>query len=245
MEKIKSMPTKIGRTWLEVGYGDQVVRFAYPAFKGTHQECFEAIGKDKELRPAEGVELALLAHEAYAGKDEQWKDVKQTCFQSNYTRAPNRTFWLPKGLIKGDKSLCGVLVEKDLKRKGLSTKMEVPVDLSGWKEQNGLYVKDDSTFVPVDKYNLGEMKENDRFTRAVLGNEGVPIFIKTAKDEKLTPYNWGINVNDISEPVQRVALLYEYCGGLILGGGSGWGGGAGGRAFGVSAADEASTGKKI
>lgn len=42
-------------------YGGEEIRFAYPPVKGTHQECFEAINKDPELRPAEGLELALLA----------------------------------------------------------------------------------------------------------------------------------------------------------------------------------------
>ncbi|MDP1695329.1 MAG: hypothetical protein Q8L29_00245, partial [archaeon] len=78
MENIETMPAERGRTWLPVRNGNQVVRFSYPAFRGTHQECFEAIGKDKELKPAEGVELALLVHSAYTGKDE-WEDVKKTC----------------------------------------------------------------------------------------------------------------------------------------------------------------------
>ena len=208
-EEIKmEIETIKGRTWLQVRNGDNIVKLAYPPVAGTHQECYQAIAKDKELRAAEGVELALLTHGAYTGKDE-WKDVKQTCFQSNYTRTPNRVLWIPKDSIKGDKSLCGVLVEKDLEGKGLSTKMEVPADFSDWKEQNGIYVKGDLTFVPKDKYTLDEIKEGDGFARAILGDEGASIFVKTARDANLKPYNWGIDVSDISKPEQRVTLLFE------------------------------------
>lgn len=233
-----------GRRWLPIEYQGRVISFSYPPVKGDYQACFKAIGKDKELKPAEGIELALLTYGAYTGKDE-WKDVKKTCFQSNFTRAPNRHLWLPKGTIKEDKSLSGVLVERNLKGKGASTKMEVPSDLSKWKEQNGIYTLGDLTFVPKDMYKLGEMGENDGFARANLSEEGVPIFIKTARDAKLIPYNLGTNVNDISEPVQRVALLDECGGRLNLDGDYSWSDYSNDRAFGVFVAGEASTRKKI
>ena len=235
------MPTIGGRTWLQVRNSDNIVKLAYPPVAGTHQECYQAIAKDKELRPAEGVELALLTYNAYTGKDE-WKDVKETCFQSNYTRTPNRVLWIPKGFIKGDKSLCGVLVQKDPQGSGLSTKMEVPADFSDWKEQNGIYVKGDLTFVPKDKYALDEMKENNEFAGAILGEEGVGIFVKTAKDANLKPCNWGIDVSDISNPEQRVTLLDEYCYGLRLCGGY-CGDYRYDRAFGVFATGEANAQK--
>ena len=239
--EIETMPTIRGRTWLQIKHGDNVVRFAYPPVAGTHQECFGKIAEDNELRAAQGVELALLTHGAYTGNDE-WKDVKKTCFQSNYTRTPNRVLWIPKSFIKGDKSLSGVLVEKDSEGKGLSTKMEVPADFSDWKEQNGLYVKRDLTFVPKDKYALDEIKEDDGFARAILGDEGASIFVKTARDANLKPYNWGIDVNNISKPEQRVALLGEGSCRLALYGYF-CSDGRGIRAFGVSATGEANVQK--
>ncbi|MDP1695328.1 MAG: hypothetical protein Q8L29_00240, partial [archaeon] len=85
----------------------------------------------------------------------------------------------------------------------------------------------------------------DGFARAILSGEGVPIFIKTARDAKLTPYNWGINFNDISEPVQRVTLLLEGSWGLGLDGYGGWYDGTGCRAFGVSVAGKPVCAKKF
>jgi len=231
MENVKIMPAERGRTWLPVKCGSDIVKFAYPPVKGTHGECFEAIAKDKELKPAEGIELALLAYSAYTGKDE-WASVKQDCFRANYVRTPNRILWIPKGFIKKVKSLSGVLVERDLDGKGLSTKMKVPSDFSSWKEKDGLYINKGLTFVPKDKYNFGEMTEKDGFARAILSEEGVPIFIKIAKDAKLVPYNFGINVAEINEPAQRVALLGGLSGRLDLNGYD-WDDDTNCRAFGV------------
>jgi len=230
MGNIELLSAERKRTYLPVKYGTDIVKFAYPPVKGTHKECFETLAKDKELRPAQGIELALLTYGAYTGKDE-WASIRQDCFRSNYVRTPNRILWIPKGFINKDKSLSGVLVERDLSGKGLSTKMKVPSDFSSWKEKDGLYLYGGSVFVPADKYKLGEMTEKDGFARAILSDEGVPMFIKTAKDAKLTSYNWGLNVNELKEPIQRVALLDESSGRLGLGG-SGWGGNPDGRAFG-------------
>lgn len=238
MEKIKILPIERKRVWLPIRHGRKTIRFAYPPVEGNHRECFETLNADPEVRPAEGIELALLTHSTYTGKDE-WEEVRKSCFQSNYTRTPNRILWIPRGFIGCDKSLSGVLVEKDLNGRSLFTKTDVQtMELADWKEQDGLYKQGNLTFVPSDKYSVGKMKEDDRFVRAILGDEGISIFIKTAKDSKLVPYNWGCNVNEFEKPEQRIVALIGCYDALGLDGY--WGDNSHIRAFGVSKSGEAS-----
>lgn len=61
MKEIVISQKEIERMWLLVSYAGEETRFAYLPVRGTHQECFKAINADRELQPAEGIELALLA----------------------------------------------------------------------------------------------------------------------------------------------------------------------------------------
>ena len=89
-----------GRIWLPVQYGEAITRVAYPPVQGTYQECFQALQKDREVKAAQGLELALITFGAYTGKDAEWKNVKQSCFVGNYTRAPYRMHLIPAGHIQ-------------------------------------------------------------------------------------------------------------------------------------------------
>ncbi len=247
MKNIELMPAERGRTWLPVQYGQDRVDFSYPSVRGTHQECFEAIAKDPEITPAEGIELALLTHGAYTGKDE-WESIKQDSFINNCVRAPVRFLWLPKSSMK-DKGLSGVSVQREVKGEGLSIRMAVP-NLNDWKEENGIYFSPDrnTSFVSSDKYELGKHNQRsfakDGIARAVLSPDGAEIFAKTAYDAKKTLGIWGVDSDSISEPKERVGLLGEYSGRLILVG-SDWDDfNRNDRAFGVRKSREASAPKK-
>lgn len=239
MKEIELLPVEREgeRIWLPISYNGNTTRIAYPAFTGTHQRAFEAIGKDRALVPAQGLDLALIAHGAYSGKSPEWKDIRQDAFVINYIRSPTLNIWIPKGFIKGDANLSGVLVQKDLNGKGLTDKVNVP-DLNKFKqEDSGLYVSADAIFVPSDKYKLGghtvDSFSKDGIALATLTPEGAELFAKTAIDAGKTPYIWGIDTNTIANPEKRVSLLDESEGRFYLIGL--WGVGRDGRAFGVSA----------
>ncbi|MDO8563504.1 MAG: hypothetical protein Q7R87_00680 [Nanoarchaeota archaeon] len=246
MKEIELLPVERGkRIWLPVRYGDTITRIAYPAFTGTHKDCFEAIGEDKELIPSQGLDLALIAFGAYNGKKPEWKDIRKNAFVKSYTRSPTINNLIPKGFIKGDKGLSGVLVQKDLSGNGLTSKLVV-LDLNNFnQEASGLYVSADSNkiFVPLDKYKPGEHTADsfskDGFAIATLTPEGAELFAKTAIDAKKVPYTWGINPSQITNPKQRVSLLVEGSGRLGLGGVD-WGRGGRATSYGLAFAVSAS-----
>ncbi|MEK6889436.1 MAG: hypothetical protein AABW80_05010 [Nanoarchaeota archaeon] len=231
------------RGWLKAKSGDREVSFAWPSFQGTHQDCCQAIAKDKELVPAEGLDLAILTNGAYSQNTPQWTSVKGN-FRSNWVRAPNRSLLIPAGHFKGDKQLAGILVERDLKGNGLSTKMQVP-DLYDWKQNDsGIYISPDrnASFAPSSSYE-GKSFEKDGVAHIHLTSEGAELFAKTAKDAGLKPYNWlAQRMKEITSTEQRVSLLGECVGRLGLDGFD-WGGDRYGPAFGVSASREASAPK--
>ena len=240
MENALVLPVQRGRVWLPVQYGQQEVRFAYPAVQGTHHECFTAINKDKELRPAEGLELALLTFGAYNSKEQEWKDIRQTCFIDQCTRASCKLLLIPAGPIASDASLSGVLIERDINGIGLTKEMQVP-DLSQWEETEGVYHLVSSSakavFVPSSAYE-GKSFEQDRIAHAHLTPEGAELFAKTARDAGKNPHNWiARRMKEIKLIEQRVSLLHEssYRLGYRLGlNSSGWGVNRYSRAFGVS-----------
>jgi DNA-binding CsgD family transcriptional regulator len=194
------------------------------------------------LRPAEGLELALLTAGAYNGKDSEWKAVRRDCFIRNYTRipvrVPIRNLWLPAGCIKEDKNLAGVLIERDMQGSGLTTKMQIPENFSGWKEEDGIFYLQDKnlTLVPKSRYKIGEHRKDsfakDGYAQAVLTPEGAELFAKTAYDTGKTLWIYGINVSNIAESEQRVSLLGEDRRGLHLDGNV-WYDNRDGHAFGV------------
>lgn len=244
MIKQISYDEEIGRTWLTAQYGDRTVKFAHPPVQGTHQECYQAIKKDSELNAAEGLDLAILTNGAYTSKKPTWKSIRGN-FQSGWVRVPMRNLWLPKGSIKGDNGLSGVLTERDVEGLGRSTNMEIP-DLSQFKENKGIYTPKDGSkvFISADNYKLGEHTTKsfakDGYAIRVLTPEGAELFAKTAVDAGKVPYIWGIDVNSTKTPEQRVSLLYEGGVGLYLGGVGNWSGNGDIHAFGVSAPSKAS-----
>jgi uncharacterized small protein (DUF1192 family) len=230
-----------GRTWLNAKHNDYSVNFAYPPVQGTHSDCYKSISEDKEIQPADGLDLAILTAGAYTSNEKEWKDVRQM-FVSDYVRMPRRLLWVPKQSFDEDKELSGVLIEKDLQGKSLEGQMEIPQNLGNtkfWKQNDsGIYVytNGEKQFVPSDKYKLGEHSQKsfakDGFTRALLTEEGAELFAKTALDSKKTPWTCGLDVLSIENPEQRVALLDEDVGRLDLVGNYG-GGGRDYLAFGV------------
>lgn len=241
METIEILPVERGRAWLPIKYLGREIKIAYPPVQGTHQECFQAINNDPELRPAEGLELAFLTAGAYQGKEPEWQDIRNNCFVNNYTRAPVRNLWIPSSSFKEDSSLSGVLVERDVQGFGLSAKMQIPnlSDSDNWKQNsNGIYVSKDKnkTFVPKSKYKLGEHTKDtfakDGYAITVLTPEGAELFAKTAFNAGKNSWISGIDVESIKEPIQRVSLLYEDGSWLGLSGVD-WDGNGSSRAFGV------------
>lgn len=245
MEQITVKPIERGRIWLPIQYGQNEVRFAYPPVQGTHQECFQALAKDEELRPAKGLDHALLTYGAYNGKDKEWKDVRQTSFVSNYIRMPSRMLLIPVGHIQGDASLSGVLFEDDVAGVGLSTQMQIP-DLSKWAQKKGIYRSPHSSalFIPNVAYE-GKSFEQDGIAQAHLTPEGATLFAQTAQDAGKTLYNRIVQrMKEITVPEPRVSLGCEDSGELGLdGGGCGWYDNRYGRAFGVFPTGEARTQK--
>lgn len=136
--------------------------------------------------------------------------MKEDCFVTSHVRIPNRFLLIPVGEIKGDKSLSGVLVEKDRQGRGLSTKIEIP-DLSKWKQNDaGVYVSKDGNacFVSSNAYE-GKSFENDRIVHAVFSAEGAEIYAKTARDAGKTSYNW------LAERMKNIAGI-RATGGITL-----------------------------
>jgi len=199
-------------TRLLVVYDGKRVEFAYPPIMGHHQECFEAIKADGELRASEGVEMALLTHGAYNGEG-LWNSVRKL-FRESYVRAPQRFLWIPKGTLE-DKSLSGVLVERASEGLGSSDKIEIP-NLTEWRQnERGVYVSSggNQVFIPKDRYKLRDHNANsfanDCFAVSVLSFKGAEIFAKTAVDAGLIPNILGLDVDSLQNPDQRVCLLKE------------------------------------
>ncbi|MEK6848841.1 MAG: hypothetical protein AABX65_04380 [Nanoarchaeota archaeon] len=194
--------------------------------QGTHQECFKAINQDSEIRSAEGVELALLAYGAYHADEQkdnkEWEEVKKL-FKNNYIRVPARTLWIPQEYAKTVES-GGVLVERDTQGNGLNTKMEIP-NIKKWiKDDYGIYISQDKNqkFIPFGSYTLGvhtkESFAKDAYTISVLSKEGAGIFAQTVEYAGLKPWIWGVDIQKIESPEQRVSLLFGGVSGLYLGG---------------------------
>ena len=198
---------------LPVSYNNTQTSFAYPPVCGKHKEVFTKLNQDKEVRPAEGIELALLAYAAYTNNQPEWQDIRKNAFVASSTRVPARDLWLPSGYVtvdgKVEEGLSGVLVERDVKGIGLSSKMQVP-DLKDWKQVNGIYVSQDSNskFVPISAYS--DKFEEDGFAIATLSQEGAEIFAKAAYNTLKKPDTWKVDVASIKRPDQRVSML---CGG--------------------------------
>ncbi len=240
MEKITLEPTNRGRTWLSLSHGKEQYEFAYPSVIGTHQDCFKALNADTEVRPAEGLELALLTYGAYHADNlednEEWKEVRNI-FHNNYIRIPIRNLWIPQECAKTIES-GGVLVERDIQGNGLDTKMEIP-NIKTWnKNDYGIHISQDKNqkFIPFGSYTLGEhTKESfakDSYAIAVLSQKGAEIFAQTAVDTELKPWIQGVDIQTIKVPEQRVSLLCEGDYRLSLSGYY-WDSGIGSRAFGV------------
>ena len=197
---------EIGRSWLHADYDEKRISFAYPPVKGTHVENYKVINADPEIVPAEGFELSLLVQGAFLGNSKQWQDVRDRCITENYIRIPKRLLWIPS-----THEFAGVLIENDLKGRGLSTIMNVPESMDDWKNQDGIYFKDNMILVPADKYALGEHNSDsyvkDGLAASVFTEEGAEIFARTANDNNKMVYNLGIDITRIVSPEQRVAVL--------------------------------------
>ena len=235
------------REWLRAESGDRVVMFALPPIKGTHEECYKSIAKEKPflpvaerldvallierihtekyLVPAEGIDLALLTEGILTQEGPQWQSIAHN-FLVNGIRTPNRALLIPAPCIKGDSSLEGVLVERDTEGNGLDTEMQVP-DLSSWKQNDaGIYVPNDTSyeavFVPSTAYK-GKSFEKDGVVHAYLTPEGAEIFAKTANDKGKGPYNWLPRIMEVMKtkgvnfPIQRTSLLHAHNKQLYLG----------------------------
>jgi len=174
-----------GRGWLTYFHKGKEGRFALPPFVGTHEECYQAI-KEGGFVPAEGLDLALLMGGIYKSNwamaglkiaNKHSPDAPRTI-----VRTPIRGLWIPP-----EKDLAGILLEKDLEGRGMSTEIQFPKDISKWtKGENGIYVSPDGnqTFIPEGSYKLGEHTPNsfarDGFATAVLTAEGAEICAKAA-----------------------------------------------------------------
>ncbi len=236
-----------GREWLTCKHDGKTRLYSFLPVQGTHQDCYQALKKDSKVVPAEGLDLALITNGAYTQKTKRWASVRDDCFRDRYVRSPTRVLWIPK-----KHELAGIVLERDLEGKGITTTMEMPLTIDGWKKgDNGIYTSPDSklTFVPAENYKLGKHNKGsfakDGFATAVLTAEGAEIFARTAVDAKLTPWTWGFDIKYILEPEQRVIGLDNDNKGLGVNGGSwsGYGYGYGGYAFGVSITSEASAQK--
>ncbi|MEK6928092.1 MAG: hypothetical protein AABX11_06695 [Nanoarchaeota archaeon] len=197
------------RGWLVAQSGNREVRFAFPPVSGTHSDCYKSIAQDKELVPAEGLDLALLAEGAYTQKTPQWQSVRSN-FINSWARTPNRVLLIPTNSFTLDKSLSGILVEKDLQGIGFNTAMQVPDLSSGWTQNElGIYVSSNGNaqFVPSSTYE-GKSFEQDGIAHAHLTPEGAEIFARTARNNGLITYNrLEKRMSEITSTEQWVSLL--------------------------------------
>jgi hypothetical protein len=223
---------QVGRTWLICNYDGQEIKYAHPPIRGTHQGCYQTIHRDLQLKPADGLDLALLVNGAFTRETDQWADVRNNV--DYYLRIPRRVLWMPKG-----HEFHGAFVEKDFKGEGLSTKIQVPESINKWEEKNGIYVHPNGNlvFAPRESYEFGD-HTSDSFVKdgIALGlldsPESAEIFAKTAIDNKITPKTWGVGVEKKKNPEQRVATLGSYDDRLFVSGNY-WDGYDDGYAFGV------------
>ena len=233
---------ELGRWWVKARDGGIETHYHYPPVQGPHRYCFQTITSDPELRPAEGIELALLVSGAYYERNyyksrniPEWADIRAEGF-SRGIRVPFTFLLTPKGHCPIDRKLAGILVEKDLKGRGLQPDRSFPAD--GWTEKEGVYVLGDLTFVPEDKYtNRTTMVETDGLARVVFSDRGASIAIDAVSYMGDVPYNFFPDVKQLDAPLPLVGILLGSGGSFELSGSDAdyWGF----CAFGVRKSDEA------
>lgn len=208
-----------GRSWLDVNGGE--ISYAFPPVKGTHDECYGTISADPEIIPVEGRNLAVLINGMYSEKDDAlWQQAKQDCMVDYWTRSPTGTLWFLDKLPNGKPNkLAGVLVRRNDLLGREDPINEIP-NISSFEEHDRLLFSADGkyVFVPKGAYSLGAVNEKDGLQRAVLTDEGAEINAKTARDNGLVLWNYGIDISQISSPQQRTVVFDEGDGRLVLDG---------------------------
>lgn len=208
------------REWLVYHHNGKDGAFAFPPTRGHYRDCYQTMKLDRELVPAEGLNLALLVQGAYTKETPRWQKIKIDCFVKGYLIAPMRTLWIPH-----DDDLAGIILERDLEGEGMLTSLEgegIPTsmrsqknrlkeNISSWtKGENGIYESPDKNLilVPEGSYNFGVHSASsfvkDGFVTAVFTAEGAEMLVKTAVDAKLKLLTWGYEVMSLTEPKWRI-----------------------------------------
>jgi hypothetical protein len=211
---------EVGRTWLTCEYGERTIEYAFPPVEGDYQHCFEELRWEEGLRPAEGLEIPLLVLGAFRMPNLlYWNEVRKK-ITNEYLRNPRRIFWVPEQDGEGRKNeLTGAFVERESQRPLISiyqdaNQIEVPKNIDGWKEENGIYYNEDLIFVPVGKYKLGEHTQDsfakDGLAIALLGKDGAELFAEIAHNHGRRPYISGEDVKKRREPFVDVSAVSDY-----------------------------------
>jgi len=221
MEKIQVLPVYKDTTekiWLPVNCGDSKMEFAYPPIQGYHAAAYQAMAKDPEIRAARGIELAVLPYAAYTNKQSLWEQIKKK-FKARFIQSPHRALLLPKGSLP-DKNLEGIIIGTNTKQ--VRTSMSIPSSFDNWKQDGNIFYTPDKQryFLPIGTFKFGEHTAKsfgqDAFAQIILSPEGAALYAKTAIDNNLKPYLLGLEVEKLKQPDQRVVMLHEGDGSLLL-----------------------------
>ena len=195
-------------------------RYRIPPVIGTHPHVFQALSSDAELRVATGEKVAVYAYAALCHKKNEWEDQKRIGFPMlNYLRFPNVLTIVPQtaGRKKFGDLEGGLLVDSDVRGKGIDAETKIPKDLTGWKESaGGILTKGNRIFVPYNLWYKEQWDENNGAAIALAGIAGAELLAKAARDSG-KPYKplWKDNPYSISAPVRRVSILNGFDDGTL------------------------------
>ncbi len=189
---------------------EKPTRYALPPATGTHSQCFaDGNYKGKVTRPT--AEEIVAYADGCLREQNEWANQAQVRFPTNnYLRFPVTLTIVPKDKKRFGDLEGAMLFTSDLEGLGISRKVAIPKDLSGWTvSEGGIYVQGDKKLVPYEKwYPQYQWNAKHGSVIALCGVDGAEILERVAKDTGRTNKpSWRVNPNGISEPENRVPVL--------------------------------------
>ena len=210
-----------GRTELYVPISTGEIVYVFPAFGPDN---YRTVGKQiirAGLQVPTGDEIAPFVRDLYLGANKDKEVIKnaRSIFKNRWLWVFNQDLWTPEGFYS-------VL---DRNANGLSERLEVEdlkQRLVGGSKYKGIEFSSNRQvrFAPIGSYTFGEMSaeelEEDGVLIARHDIEGAKSLAEVSDSFENRPINYGVNVKDGQNPVQRVSAVVEYDGWLDVGGGS-------------------------
>ena len=196
------------------------VRYSLPPATGTHSECFADTNYQGNVRRATGKEIVAYAHGALVHGKNEWADQNRIIFPTlRYMRAPKVLTIVPLQRGKFGDLEGAMIVDEDLKGRGIAMETEVPADLTGWEvSEGGILRRDGRIVVPYDKWYKEQWGEDNGAVIAIFeGRDAAISLARTARNSGRSDKPlWKVDPAKISAPTRKVPVLGGLSDGLFL-----------------------------